>query len=212
MRITFVRGSLMLAATVLLTAAVPSAIAVAGVGPPSIQHQFTNGPFATVEWGSQVGQKLTDTSVTAIRHPAGGVELTVDQVVETSTNWIVTTADVSSGFTFTIDATHLSGASVHGAGLPAQTCSLTCHATTINVSATWTGQGAVTRGAVNGKDIEPGNFLYIQIEHLAGASRNATATGTIGAYSYDAADVAVSTLGDMHTGYLFLCMAAGCEN
>jgi hypothetical protein len=206
------RRSLVLAAAALLTAAAPSAATAAGFGPPSIQHQFTNGPFATAEWTSQIGQKFTDTTVTAVRHPGGGAELTVDQIVETSTSDRVTSADVSSGFTFTIDATHLSGATVHGAGLPARTCSLTCHATTISVSATWTGQGTLTRGAVNSKDIEPSNFLYIQIEHFAGASRNATATGTIGAYSYITADAFAPILGNMHTGYFFLCMAAGCEN
>ena len=128
----------------------------------------------------------------------------------------VTTADVFSGFTFTIDAAHLTGAAVHGTGLPAQTCGDTCYPTTISVSATWTGQGAITRGAVNSNDVESapsGNFFYHQVEHFSGASRNATASGTIGAYSYSPADAtAPPTLGNMHTGYIFLCMAAGCEN
>jgi hypothetical protein len=129
----------------------------------------------------------------------------------------VTNVDVSSGFTFTIDATKLTGAAVHGTGLPAQTCNdAGCFPTTISVSATWAGQGALTRGAVNSKDIETrhnGNFLYIQLEHFAGASRNATASGTIGAQSYSTADaLGLPALGNMHTGYIFLCLNGGCEN
>jgi hypothetical protein len=113
----------------------------------------------------------------------------------------------------------LTGAAVAGTGLPAQTCDDTgsCHASTISVSATWTGQGAITRGAINSNDVESvghfGNFFYHQVEHFSGASRNATASGTIGAYSYTAADaVTPPLLGNMQTGYIFLCMAEGCEN
>jgi hypothetical protein len=199
-----------------------AAPAFAGAGPPGggVQHEFTNGPFATAYWVSQTARTATQTSVTAVRHPGGGKELTVFQEVDTlDANGFVlsttfTTVDVASGFTFTIDATHLTGAAVHGTGLPAQTCGDTCHPTTLSVSANWTGQGALTRGAVNSTDNEArGNFFYLQIEHLSGASRNATATGTIGAFSYSAADAAVpAMLGNMHTGYIFLCMAAGCEN
>jgi hypothetical protein len=221
MRFGAVRGFLILV-TALLAGVITPTVAAASGGPPpgGLQHQFTNGPFATADWYSQTAQTATETSVTAIRHPGGGKELTVWQEVDTldANGFViggtVTTADVFSGFTFTIDATHLTGAAVHGTGLPAQTCSDTCHASTISVSANWTGQGILTRGAVNSVDNEArGNFFYLQVEHFSGASRNATATGRIGAYSYSAADaVTPAMLGDMHTGYIFLCMAAGCEN
>ena len=208
-------------APLLLAGMISPAVAAAGVGPPGggVQHQFTNGPFATATWFTQTAQTLTLTSVAAARHPGGGTELTVSQEVETlaTGSFSDTEVDVSSGFTFTIDATHFTAAAVHGTGLPAQTCDDSgCSLTTFSVSATWTGQGAITRGAVNSKDIETrhnGNFLYIQLEHFAGASRNATASGTIGAQSYTTADaLAPAILGNMHTGYIFLCLDGGCEN
>lgn len=224
MRFGAVRGFLILVTT-LLAGVITPAVAAAGAGPPlgGVQHVFTNGSFATADWYSQTARAATDTSVTAVRHPGGGKELTVFQVVDTLdangfvVSETVTTADVFSGFTFTIDATHFTGAAVHGTGLPAQTCGDTCYPTTIRVSATWTGQGAITRGAVNSNDVESvghfGNFFYHQVEHFSGASRSATASGTIGAYSYSPADAtAPPALGNMRTGYIFLCMAAGCEN
>ena len=214
-------GYAMLVITPLIAGIISPAVATAGVGPPGggVQHQFTNGPFATTDWITQTAQRITDTSVTAVRHPGGGKELSVFQEVETlaTDSFTVTTVDVTSGFTFTIDATHLTDAAVQGTGLPAQTCTdAACFPTTINVFTTWTGQGAITRGAVNSKDIETrhnGNFLYIQLEHFAGASRTATASGTIGAQSYSTADTSTPPiLANMHTGYIFLCLNGGCEN
>ena len=161
------RGFLILV-TALLAGVITPAVAAAGAGPPlgGVQHVFTNGPFATADWFSQTARTATDTSVTAVRHPGGGQELTVFQRVDTldANGFVisetVTTADVFSGFTFTIDAAHLTGAAVHGTGLPAQTCGDTsCYPTTISVSATWTGQGAITRGAVNSNDVESAHFL-----------------------------------------------------
>jgi hypothetical protein len=111
----------------------------------------------------------------------------------------------------------LTGAAVHGTDLPAEGCNFDgCSPTTVSVSVTWTGQGALTRGAVNVNAVTTrpeGNFLYHQIEHFAGASRTASASGTIGAESYSPADaLGTPMLGNMQTGYLFMCLDGGCED
>jgi hypothetical protein len=202
------------------------AVATAGVGPPEggVQHQFTNGTFATAEWVSQTPRTATDTSVTAVQHPGpGGKELSVTQLVVTydatgnPIGFTQTTVDASSGFTFTIDGAHFTSAAVYGVGLLARACNEdtgACRNTTIDVSATWSGQGAITRGTVINKDIETrSNFLYIQLERLTGATRAASATGSVGAFSYSAGEaIAPPTLGVMKTGYIFLCLDGGCEN
>lgn len=214
--------AVLVVAPLLLAGVISPTVATAGVGPPlgGVQHQVTNGPFATAAWATQTTQTFTFASVTAVRHPGGGMELSVfgEEFNLATGSATYTNVDASSGFTFTIDATHLTAAAVQGTGLPAQTCDDTgnCYPATISVSATWTGQGALTRGAISSRDIETrhtGNFLYIQLEHFAGASRDAAASGTIGAQSYSTADaIAPPALGNMHTGYIFLCLDNGCEN
>jgi hypothetical protein len=227
MRMTRILGGFLLPAlSVLLVGMIAPASASAGIGPPpgGVQHQLTNGTFATAEWVSQTPQTATDTAITAIRHPGlGGTELTVTQIVTTydaagnPIDTTQTTVDALSGFIFTIDGTLFRQAAVAGLNLPAQTCDeLTgaCSATTLDVSAQWSGQGAITRGAITSKDIEVrSNFLFIQIEHMAGATRAAAATGTIGAQTYSATDaISPPTLGTIRTGFIFLCLDGGCEN
>ena len=104
-----------------------------------------------------------------------------------------------------------------GLNLPAQTrdeLTGACSATTLDVSAQWSGQGTITRGAIVSRDIETrSNFLFIQIEHMAGATRAAAATGTIGGQTYTAADaIAPPTLGAIRTGFIFLCLDGDGEN
>jgi hypothetical protein len=218
-------GFLLPVLSILLAGTIAPASASAGIGPPGgMQHEITIGTFATAEWVSQTAQEATDTSITVVRHPGqGGTELTVTQAVTTydaagnPIDSTQTTVDALSGFTFTIDGTLFTNAAVAGSNLPAQTCDeLTgaCSATTLDVSAQWSGQGTITRGAIASRDIETrSNFLNILIEHMAGATRAATATGTIGAQTYTAADAILPpTLGTIRTGFVFLCLDGGCEN
>ena len=96
-----------------------------------------------------------------------------------------TIADVTSGFSFTIDSAKLNSASTSGSGLPATTCTydanfdlIGCTDTSINVSASWTGQGPIAREASN----DHFQFDGFKVSsHFNGTDRNATAIGSIGA-------------------------------
>lgn len=81
----FFDHAMLIITPLLLAGMISPAVATAGVGPPGggVQHQFTNGPFATATWFTQTAQATTLTSVAATRHPGGGTELTVSQEVET---------------------------------------------------------------------------------------------------------------------------------
>jgi hypothetical protein len=234
------RAALPLVAALVLVGMITPARSASAAGPRScivqrqlvcVSIQFTSGPFATAEWATQTSAcgfpcpgTFTDTTVAVNRNTrlGGGSELTVQQSVTTfdaNGNLISssdTYTDVFTGFTFTVDGIHLTGAAVHATGLPANFCNLdTCGATTIDVSVTWSGQGPITRGAVNSRSVLTGrNNLRLQIEHLSGATRAASATGSVGAESYSAADALVPppALGNIQTGFFFICQNVGCEN
>src|SRR6266851_5377001 len=88
-----------------------------------------------------------------------------------------TSADVTSGFSFAIQKS-LASASTSGSGLPATTCTfdanfnlIGCSATTIDVNATWTGQGPISRAVFNEHFKSDG---FSVTDHFNGTDRAAT--------------------------------------
>ena len=110
-----------------------------------------------------------------------------------------TFADVTTGFAFTIDATKLSSASVRGSALPATTCSydadfnpIGCVETTIDVDATWAGQGPIGRDTF-AEHFKSDGFSFT--DHFHGTSRDATASGTLGGLTLTSSDIEFADMG-----------------
>jgi hypothetical protein len=92
-----------------------------------------------------------------------------------------TVGEISSGFSYTLDAANLTHASVRASGIPAQTCSTDANgqqigqckpAAAISVRATWTGQGPITYSS--NTVFTPGVYRLVQRSKF----RNAVAWGT----------------------------------
>jgi hypothetical protein len=174
----------------LIGLAVTAFAVLALVGPASaapgqvIQFRFHN-TSATAEW---ITTSATSTTTTAVGVTSKPYELIVDQLTVnvdatgniTSTD---TMADVTSGFSFAIDKSKLTSASTIGSGLPAMTCitdpngNQSCTHTTIDVAATWTSQGPITRVFYSQHSKQAG---LSQIIHVNGIARDATVSATVG--------------------------------
>ena len=120
---------------------------------------------------------------------------------------------MASGFSFTLRQP-LASASLSGSGLPATTCTfdanfntIGCSATTIDVSVTWTGQGAITRGRFN-EHFKNGGFS--EIDHFSGTNRHAVATGTVGGLTLSASELQFADLATLKSGTVTICIGNSC--
>jgi YD repeat-containing protein len=198
-----------------------AALALAGpasAAPGQVTHFRFHGSFAQAEWFISTDTSFTDTYVNVSRTKQGS-ELFVDQYTahfDASGNFTGatdTSADVTSGFTFSI-ARNLSVASVTGSGLPATTCTydadynvIGCTDTTIDVSVTWTGQGPIARETFNQHFKVDG---FSETDHFNGTFRDATASGTIGGVPLNAGDLEYADLGTANSGSTVLCIGNSC--
>jgi len=178
-----------------------------------------HGTFAAAQWAAGSGSSFTDTFVSATQAKQGS-ELSVFQLAGNTdangnfTGGVQTTADVFSGFSFTIDHARLTTASTSASGVPATACTLdedfnpiSCSATTIDLNASWTGQGPITRGVTN-SHFKSGGFSVNT--HFNGADRNATAAGTIAGVTFGAGDVEFADLGTTNSGVTTVCRGTSC--
>jgi hypothetical protein len=177
------------------------------------QFRF-HGPFAEAFWFASSATSFTATTVNV-----SGSELFVDQFTGNLdangnlTGGTDTVADVGSGFSFAIQKS-LASASTSGSGLPATTCTvdangnpISCNATTIDVNATWTGQGPISRPVFNHHFKVNGFSL---IDHFNGTDRAATATGTVGGLTLSASDLQFADLGTANSVTITICKGTGC--
>lgn len=178
-----------------------------------------HGSFADAAWSTGSATSFTDTSVTVSQSKQGS-ELFVDQFSGNAdangnfTGGTDTSADVTSGFSFVIQKSQLTSASTSGSGLPATTCTvdanfnfIDCHATTIDVSGTWTGQGPISRSVAN--DHFKSNGFSVK-DHFNGTDRAATATGTIGGLTLSASELQFADLGATNSGTTTVCIGLSC--
>jgi hypothetical protein len=114
-----------------LAVAAAAVLALAGpanAAPGQVTRIHFNGPDAFAFWSVPTSATTYTDTVIGASTTKGGSSLFVDRFLGTldaNGNFIGgtdTQAAVTSGFTFTIDATKLTGASVSGSGLPATTC------------------------------------------------------------------------------------------
>lgn len=194
--------------------AVLSLGAPASAAPADVTHFTFHGKFADADWyvGSNAG--FTDTFI-RISTSTDGPELVVDQTsgskdaADAFLGGTETIVDVTSGFSFAID-TQLTGAGVSASGVPATTCTLDaefnqteCSSTSIDVSASWTGQGPLSRTVVN-TNFKQGVVRIIT--HLNATGRQATASGLVGGLTLS--DLQFANLGTAKSGYTEICV--GC--
>jgi hypothetical protein len=183
-------------------------------------HSTFSGNFAEAEWYTFSPTAATDTYINPSRSASGKEQLFLDQYTQYSDSGGAfagatdTSAQVTSGFSFTIDARTFDTASVDGTNIPAQTCTwdangnLTgCTDTTIDVSADWTGQGPVNK-SVSGDHFHTSGFTAT--DHFSGTSRFATATGTIGGLTLGMDDFAFGDIGTTHSGSVTICVGTTC--
>lgn len=187
-----------------------------------VTHLRSNGTNAAAEWTTESPGKVVDTFVSATAPKKGAPELFVNRMTAQVSGQgeflggVQTTVHVSSGFTFTYDAKKLTKASVNGTNLPALTCPVDefgeevtskCAATTVSISATWTGVGPVSKG--HGTDhYSSGGFTMVV--HSGGTSRDATAKASYNGKALN--DFQWSSLGTYRDLKTAICrVPGGCE-
>ena len=193
-------------------------------GPPTmaVQHELTNGVFATAEWQTQTPIRSSDVLVNVVRqrHGPSVLDLTAafDQLDSNGSvvdeTFLVT--DTTKGFQLSSDPTGLSSAALVGR-VPLTICThlfTICRPGTVSLAVTWTVSGVITRGATAWRpDVEAASgSLYLFNEHMSGASRPAVATGTLNGHTLTLPSLASATIGTEHGGSILVCLNDGCEN
>ena len=206
---------------VLIGLAVATLTVLAVAGPasaapgPVVMRVTFHGTFANAFWSASSATSITNTTVNAAQTPhPHGFMLFVDQsITSLDANGNVTGVTdtafvVTSGFSFVIGRT-LESASLSGSGLPVSTCAydamgilIGCKDATIDVNASWTAQGPLTRSVSN---FHFNTAAFVENDHFNGASRTATATGTIGDITLSAADLQGAALGTANSGTITIC-------
>jgi len=204
---------------ILLGLAVTALTVLAFAGPAGAasgqvtQFRF-HGTFADAFWSTS--STLTSLSVSKAKQ---GSELIVDQfTVNTDVNGVITgatdtSADVTSGFSFAIHQP-LASASTSASGLPATACTfdanlnlIGCSPTTIDLTATWTGQGPIVRGVTNSRFKIDG---ISETDHFNGTLRTATATGTVAGLTLNESESQASDLGVTNSAVISRCIGLSC--
>jgi hypothetical protein len=184
----------------------------AGAAPAQTQHFRFHGTIADAEWVTESASGFVDTFVTVSKSKTGQ-DLFVDQFASTATGFTEVSAVASEGFSFSA-ASQLRTATLTASNLPATICTfdsdfnlIACNDTTINVSVTWTGQGAVARETFNDHFRNDGfssNF------HFNGTSRNAVASGTVAGRSLTADELLFADIARVNNGAIDRCVGAAC--
>ena len=204
-----------------LAVAVLAVLALAGpasAAPAQVTTFRFSGTFAHAFWHIRSATAITDSFVVASTSNQGsalGVEQTIQNLDANGsvTGITDTLANVTSGFSFTLRPP-LASASVSAPGLPATTCTfdasfnlIGCTDTTIDATATWTGQGPITRGVSRFHFKSDG---LIVTEHFRATGRAATATGTVAGLTLTAGDLEIGELGTTDQGMVAVCLGNSC--
>lgn len=180
------------------------------------QDRF-HGPFAEAGWEASTPTSITDASILASQEQDGTTHLAIFDLHTTylDSNGNVTssldvTGELNTGASFTLDKINLSTASATGT-VPVTRCTFDaagnptgCTADTDAVSATWTGQGQLTRGIQYvDRSVQPGGLTYV--DRGSGTFRSASATATIGSQTFDASELQFADLGVTNDMTLTVC-------
>jgi hypothetical protein len=209
----FRRATLVAFATTALILAGASGAARAS-GAQVIQDRF-HGPFAEAAWESSTPSSITDVGLLTSREQNGTTHLSVGlQTTYLDANGNVTGSLALSGEltgpSFSFDTLRLSNASASGI-VPVTRCTFDAAGNTtgctdgiLDVSATWAGQGPMSRGnEYVDWFVQPGDFTYV--DRGSGTFRSASATATIGGQTFDASDLQFADLGVSNDLTLTIC-------
>lgn len=174
--------------------------------PKTVTHVRTNGMGATAWWPANDGGDVNwgvDAAIEVSRTKSDS-HLTVGMTRYTIGDGgivgsISTYADVTTGFTFSIDSKKFRTAHVAGTNLPGQICtwlaaddSMTCKAGKVTVTADWTGTGPLNRMSSTEQFRSDG---FRQKSIWRGLNRDATATATINGVTFSAGALEDASLG-----------------
>lgn len=183
-------------------------------GAQVIQDSF-HGPFAEAGWETSTPSSITDAFVLTAREQDGTTHLFPGlQTTYLDANGNVTGSLVVSGqltgASLSFDTLRLSNASVSGA-VPVTRCTYDaagnatgCTDGTLDVSASWTGQGQLTRGSqYEDHFVQPVGFTFI--DRNSGTFRLASAAATFGGQSFDPSEQQFADLGVSNQLTMTIC-------
>jgi hypothetical protein len=186
----------------------------AAAAPAETLHFQFNGSFAEALWETQTSSSFTDTFVFAQKDRQGNTFLFLDQFTanfDASGNFTGATdvfGEADTGVSFSINRS-LSSATA-SATVPVTSCSYDADfnligctdAGTIDVSASWTGEGPIARGTFNDNFHQDG---FHEVDHFTGTDRQATATATVDGTSLGTGDLLFADLGTAVSGSVIIC-------
>jgi hypothetical protein len=197
----------------LVFVAVVAGSGTAVAAPGEVVHFHLNRSFAQALWETHTSDSSSESYVFAQRDRQGATTFYLDEFTrqfDSSGNFTGST-DVSgqadTGVSFAVRSLSSVTAS---ATVPVTSCSygadfhlIACvDAGALDVSAHWTGEGPTTRGTTTTSFHEAG---FLQVDHVTGADRQATATGTVDGASLGTGDLLFAYLGTAVSGSVMVC-------
>lgn len=179
----------------------------ANAAPGQSFHTKMKGSFAEALWETTTATSFTDTYVFAALDSPGGPSLFVDQFTGFSDGSSVetfgTATDASVNVSKKLDVASAT------ASVPVTICTFDANGNggcvdggSVAVDAQWTGQGSLLHGVFK-THITGKGFKFN--DHFNGYQRDATATASVGADSYDASTLLFADLGTSKSGTSTLC-------
>ena len=208
---------LVLFAAVALAASITLTASTALASGAQVSQDRFHGPFAEAGWEASTPTSITDAAILTSQEQDGTTHLAIFDLHTTylDSNGNVTssldvTGELNTGASFTLDKINLSTASADGT-VPVTHCTFDaagnptgCTNDTVTVSATWTGQGQLTRGnQYVDHSVQPGGLTYV--DRGSGTFRSASATATIGGQTFDAPELQFADLGVSNDMTLTVC-------
>jgi hypothetical protein len=191
--------------------------ASAADAPPQVIHESSSGSLAGGIWFTDVGDDLVVTVLRATQSRPDR-EFSLFQITFTGEEqevFTVTSADVTSGFSFSIDPAKLASARVIGSNMPGTTCThdidfnvIACDDTTIDVDASWSAVGALRR-LHSGADVYQDENIKV-VRRFEGLTRNATATAVVNGLALGSSEEPNTDLGILRGGYTTICFGNDC--
>lgn len=196
--------------------------APAAAVPGQVFRDRLSGGEAVAFWNVKSEAGSTDTFIDVGGLAKGGFRL---QFARTTVAWdsngaflggVSTSIDTVSGFSFSIDTVKLTGATLSATDLVASTCDLgtdgmpiedTCTHAPMDLSVTWSGEGAVERGVSN-MHYKVGTYSFTF--HQSGTDRFAAASATFGDWVMSPGDFKGGQLLNLKTGYTEVCIGLTC--
>jgi hypothetical protein len=184
-----------------------------------VSHYRVHGAVAEAGWARTVGTDFVGAYVQASTAKLGGelvVEVFHDRY-DAQGRFLGSTvkhAAVTGGYAFAIDKAKLGTATVDATAVPATLCRFdanwnpigACQAVTLDVQATWTGEGLIARSVKNDHYRYRGFGL---IEHSNGTQRNATASAIVDGVDVTR-DFLFATLSTNLYGSTTICLHGAC--